>query len=1185
MPVLVEAAIYEFAVPILFESGILLGATGVTFLAFAITFAAYYAYGTYQARQARNAAKDSFNSALRDRLVMTSTTDNPRSRIYGRARNVDGILFKATHGTNLEFYTFVIGICGHEIDAVESVYFNDQKLSLDVNGYVLTDPFARHQLDFGQDFALPDHVSTTGSMTLPASFVPSSVIALQSIGMGAAAEDHISVQLATTITGNVVHWTGADPDYAVAVNWQFDNVKYKARVRSYLGAPTQDLSSVLIAEGIGDPTEKFSGIACLVVTLEFDVDAFPQGIPNISAVVRGAKVFDPRTGLTQWTQNPALVARDWALYPFGGGAQLADLYDDFSTEANACDVSNLFHDNVYGGTVRPMYTCNLVAPTLGDPSQILAEIVTSMAGKFAWVGGKLRVKAGAYRAPVATITDDWLTENGSIDIAAGIARNDLVNSYRPSIAYDRQNYIVTPTKPVIAQAYIDSDGEVLSRDVDFLAITDTDHAQHVAGVMLRDARQALTIKLPCNMRAYPIEVFDTVAVNIARFGWSGKVFEVLATEFSPTSGVLLTMKETSASIFDPDAGFTTADIAPNTDLPLPWITEEISGLAAVSGTVPLSDGSLVSRTLVSWSPVVTESVRQSGQIEVQYWRATDPLPPGDWQSVRVEGSAESVIITGLIVNGGYLFRARTISSIGVRSRWSPMAFHIVADLPDFNVDWTNLPGRPLFFRVVAQGYSDTSAPVFTGLYNENGVNVGAGAARSYMFARIRRSDGVVTLTRTYDVFGGASAYLIADFVNDLNATGTDSIAVVWTYDEPKQNRMTAGLPAAIYRCGGSPAVFGKPNFGSRSAYVLIGIGGCGQGNGFESYNDGSVPTRSFCDVSFLLRGGNFIVTGANATTGQLSDFGYTGTLDATTDLELLPSGNCVVAGNYATKIGGVLAWDSAVRSRDAAYGAAIATCSPEQTNLTLMFALNSDPALDDSYASLDYAWYFVGDGSIHIFESGVDRGTFGVYATTDVFSVVYDGSAVRYLKNGAVLRTVAAAPAQTLFFDSSFYSPSASLRHIRFGALSANDWNSIGYVNVQTPQIAPFAATEVHTDAFDFGGAAYGLMTGFTAQRSVVYTPPVDSVVEFTANIGVANVHDDSGMNIRWSYQPSGGSLTPLGFSNGESNARTQQACVASFLATGGVALTFYIELRNSVGGAQTIKLYQSNLRVTFVKR
>lgn len=189
-------------------------------------------------------------------------------------------------------------------------------------------------------------------------------------------------------------------------------------------------------------------------------------------------------------------------------------------------------------------------------------------------------------------------------------------------------------------------------------------------------------------------------------------------------------------------------------------------------------------------------------------------------------------------------------------------------------------GAEQTFRAVSKGNSDTAAPSAPGLYNAaTGVSI-SGAARSYIVNVIRRADGVVLSGNVYDVYAGGSG--ASNMASALNALGTDSIVVVRTYDEPKTYRLSAGLDTAMYRCGASQAVFGSPQFKSRAAYVLIGIPGCGEGNGFEAYQ-GSVDndTNAWVDVAFLLRNGNLIVSGNAATPRTLADYSYTGNLDAT----------------------------------------------------------------------------------------------------------------------------------------------------------------------------------------------------------------------------------------------------------------------------------------------------------------
>ncbi|KLU19422.1 tail protein, partial [Proteus mirabilis] len=53
------------------------------------------------------------------------------------------------------------------------------------------------------------------------------------------------------------------------------------------------------------------GLAWLRVTLTFDQEKFPYGLPNVKCEVWGKHLFDPRTGQTAWSNNGALVILDY----------------------------------------------------------------------------------------------------------------------------------------------------------------------------------------------------------------------------------------------------------------------------------------------------------------------------------------------------------------------------------------------------------------------------------------------------------------------------------------------------------------------------------------------------------------------------------------------------------------------------------------------------------------------------------------------------------------------------------------------------------------------------------------------------------------------------------------------------------------------------------------------------------
>ena len=186
---------------------------------------------------------------------------------------------------------------------------------------------------------------------------------------------------------------------------------------------------------------------------------------------------------------------------------------------------------------------------------------------------------------------------------------------------------------------------------------------------------------------------------------------------------------------------------------------------------------------------------------------------------------------------------------------------------------------------------------------------------------------------------------------------------------------------------------------------------------------------------------------AAATTAQWSGVGGTGKPadNASSDLVLTPAGTVTVTGNRVVKTSGVAAWDSSVTSKDGYIGGAYVIARVDIPCDT-MIGLNADPATNASWDTLDFAIATQTNGLLLAYESGGGGVQIGSYVAGDVVTVVYDGSAVRYIKNGAVLRSTAIAAPITnpLFLDSSLHSVGASLSNIRFGPLSSNNWGNIG---------------------------------------------------------------------------------------------------------------------------------------------
>lgn len=167
--------------------------------------------------------------------------------------------------------------------------------------------------------------------------------------------------------------------------------------------------------------------------------------------------------------------------------------------------------------------------------------------------------------------------------------------------------------------------------------------------------------------------------------------------------------------------------------------------------------------------------------------------------------------------------------------------------------------------------------------------------------------------------------------------------------------------------------------------------------------------------------------------------------NASSDIVLINGAGTTISGNSVAKTGGTDGvWDAGFYSKDGYTGGAFVSFSPAQTDKYLMVGLNRDPALDNSYSSIDYAWYVQSGATLAIYESDARRDYSFPYAAGDVLSVTYDGVNIRYLQNGIERRTVLALGLPAMYVDSSFYGTGGKVTNVRFGPLSSNVWSDTG---------------------------------------------------------------------------------------------------------------------------------------------
>lgn len=533
--------------------------------------------------------------------------------------------------------------------------------------------------------------SGEASVTLTSTPIGGTVSAMWSTGTGDASEQ--GPVTITQDTGLDYDLTGGRLDAGYQVSWQTVEITPMARIRTYLGADAQSVGTDLAAEYQGHltATDDFAGIALAVIDLTYSEDAYPQGIPNITATMRGAKCFDPRDDSTAWTENPALHALHYATWDHGWRVPIGEIREqDVIDAADECDVSTVFTLGADDYTLE-RYRCGIVISSAADPRQSMNDIMETMAGRWGWAGGTLRFRCGRMATSAWAMDPSWVAQQVGqggqvaagpvVKITNGVPREEKVNHVSGTCIDPAQRFQALPYPAVRDDVLITADGAEYRLEAVLPGVNHIAHAQHLASITIREGQAPLRMEVSSNLSAYPLELFDVGTVTLPRYGMSAKTMEVIGWRWRPTEGVQLRLAEITAEMFEPVDTLNGRDPAPNGNLQSPWYVAPVTGVEVTSGADIQPDGAVLTMTTVEWDAIVSQAVLTGGRVEVQFTRANAIPAAGDWPSWIEQGGATSATIPGLLAQTFYLFRVRAINALGVRGPWSAQVLHqVLGDL-------------------------------------------------------------------------------------------------------------------------------------------------------------------------------------------------------------------------------------------------------------------------------------------------------------------------------------------------------------------------------------------------------------------------------------------------------------------------------------------------------------------------
>lgn len=452
-----------------------------------------------------------------------------------------------------------------------------------------------------------------------------------------------------------------------------------------LGTTGQSALATLVTDSGGTWTSehKQAGRAGVYLRMKWDVTLFPNGVPDVSFLIKGKPVYDPRTTSTAWSENPALIVGDILMDDdWGYGAALAELDDTtWQTAANACEDTITLLDS----ETEDRYTCNGSFLSDETPQEILEFSLSAMMGDVVKVENVWKIYAGVYRSPSITLSEDDIL--GPLTIQTMTSRRDNFNAVRGTFVDPGSNYEEADFSPYINDFYKSQDNdERVWEDVQFPLVTSETQAQRMAKLLLERQRQGIYVEGLFSLKAMQVEPAETIQLTVDRLGWSSKVFEIEDHEIvvdegegsAPRLAVQLYLRETASGVYDWNNGEQTRrDLAPNSELPDPFSVTAPTNLQLESGSDQLylrGDGTVFSRIKLSWDTMPDAFVSSGGQILIQFklssgstWQDSTPVP-GD--------STEAWVLD--VKDGEYYdVRIRAKSALGVLSDWLTQEDHLV----------------------------------------------------------------------------------------------------------------------------------------------------------------------------------------------------------------------------------------------------------------------------------------------------------------------------------------------------------------------------------------------------------------------------------------------------------------------------------------------------------------------------
>ena len=460
-------------------------------------------------------------------------------------------------------------------------------------------------------------------------------------------------------------------------------------IERFLGEPDQPASASAVSQ-IPNWTvnHQLRGIAYLYIRVQMDKEqSIWRGEPAITATVRGRKILDPRSGLIEYSENPALQLLDYLTNTvYGKGLPLARLNQpSFLQAADLADeqlISDVTINEITTELSHRRFTSNVVLDTGQSVFNNVKKLLSGMRGLLPIGSGYIRLAIETSGEPVfhfshgsseatnhATITGPVKTQSGR---KADRYNRVIVRFPNRNTEFENDEiFYPADDNPLAQQWLIEDNGIRLEQSFEFETITSKAEAYQMAEIIAKRSRNRLECSFSASPAAIQVEPGDIVSVTDDTRGWDAKPFRVEQVKLEEDGDCDIELIEHQNAIY-PWSGTSYSERVGGTNLGDP------ANIPAPTGLSIAPDPTFATAGRLTWNAANNAFIRRfkvgilNGQASV--FNQEVLTPPLDLP---------------LLATGNYTIQVYAVSTLGTLSPPAAIAFELNQPLPPSSIQLTS----------------------------------------------------------------------------------------------------------------------------------------------------------------------------------------------------------------------------------------------------------------------------------------------------------------------------------------------------------------------------------------------------------------------------------------------------------------------------------------------------------------